>query len=51
MAVTINLYPPVVDTVMPAFLIGSAAAQENICRVYFSLSLYNKLNHRICNNN
>lgn len=43
MAVTINLYPPVVDTVMPAFLIGSAAAQENICRVYFSLSLYNKL--------
>lgn len=41
MAVTINLYPPIVDSVMPAFLINNSVAAKNICRVYFSLSLYN----------
>lgn len=44
MAVNINLYPPVVETYMPAFLIGSSDIQKNICRVYFSISLYNSLN-------
>lgn len=43
MAVTLNLYPPVVDTVMPAFLISSGVSQDDICRVYFSLSLFNTL--------
>ena len=39
---TINLYPPVVDTYMPAFLIEQNKSEsKNICRVYFSLSLYN----------
>ena len=41
MAATINLYPPIVDTYMPAFLINSATASKNICRVYFSLSQFN----------
>ena len=44
MAVNINLYPPVVDTYIPAFLVGSSDIQKNICRVYFSISLYNSLN-------
>jgi hypothetical protein len=43
MAVTTNLYPPIVDTVMPAFLIGSESIQDNICKVYFSLSLFNSI--------
>ena len=38
---TINLYPPMVDTYMPAFLIGSRDSVKDTCRVYFSLSLYN----------
>ena len=44
MAVNINLYPPVVDTYMPAFLVGSSDIQKNTCKVYFSISLYNSLN-------
>jgi len=44
MAVNINLYPPIVDTYMPAFLVGSSDIQKNTCRVYFSISLYNSLN-------
>lgn len=44
MAVNINLYPPVVDTYAPAFLVGGSDIQKNICRVYFSISLYNSLN-------
>ena len=43
MAVNINLYPPVVETYMPAFLIRSSDIQKNICKVYFSISLYNSL--------
>lgn len=43
MAVNINLFPPVVDTYMPAFLIGSSDSQKNICKVYFSISQYNSL--------
>ena len=39
---TTNLYPPMVDTYMPAFLIEEGKSEtKNICRVYFSLSLYN----------
>ena len=44
MAVNINLYPPVMDTYTPAFLVGSSDIQKNTCRVYFSISLYNSLN-------
>lgn len=44
MAVTTNLYPPIVETYMPAFLVGSENAEKNICRIYFSLSMFNSLN-------
>ena len=44
MAVTTNLYPPIVETYMPAFLVGSEIAEKNICRIYFSLSMFNSLN-------
>ena len=43
MAVNNNLFPPVLDVYMPAFLIGSSDSQKNICKVYFSISLYNSL--------
>jgi len=43
MAVNINLFPAVIQTYMPAFLIGSSDEQKNTCRVYFSISLYNNL--------
>lgn len=35
MAININLYPPIVNTYMPAFL------ADGTCRIYFSLSQYN----------
>ena len=41
MAILNNLYPPIVDTYMPAFLVDSVSLAKNICRVYFSISLYN----------
>lgn len=41
MAATNNLYPPIISTYMPAFLVNSAIASKNICRVYFSLSQFN----------
>ena len=44
MAVTTNLYPPIVETYMPAFLVGSEETEKNICRIYFSLSMFNSLN-------
>ena len=38
----INLYPPIVDTFMPAFLIRTGINNvSESCRVYFSLSIYN----------
>lgn len=43
MAININLYPPIVDTYIPAFLLDSEDENKNICRVYFSLSPYNNL--------
>jgi hypothetical protein len=42
-ATTNNLYPPIIDTIMPAFLINSANIQKNKCRIYFSLSMFNSL--------
>ena len=39
MAIVNNLYPPICDTYMPAFLIDNADG----CRVYFSLSAFNSL--------
>lgn len=41
MAVNNNLYPGIVDTYMPAFLINSGSIVKDTCRVYFSLSQYN----------
>ena len=35
MAININLYPPIVNTYMPAFL------ADGTCRIYFTLSQYN----------
>ena len=41
MAILNNLYPPIVDTYAPAFLVDSASSSKNTCRIYFSISLYN----------
>ena len=35
------LYPPIIDTYMPAFVITPGAIGVNSCKVYFSLSQYN----------
>lgn len=43
MATLTNLYPPIVDTYMPAFIVDSDDSSKNICRVYFSLSLFNNV--------
>lgn len=41
---TLNaLYPAVIETYMPAFLINSGDAEKDTCKVYFSLSQYNSL--------
>lgn len=43
-----NLYPPVIDTYMPAFLADGNNEIKKICRVYFSISSFNsikELNH------
>ena len=44
MATNNTLFPPVVETYSPAFLINSGDLQKDICKVYFSLSLYNSIN-------
>ena len=36
MAISNSLYPPIIDTYMPAFIIT-----DNICKIYFALSKYN----------
>lgn len=41
MAININLYPPIVNTYMPAFLADNADITKNVCRIYFTLSQYN----------
>ena len=38
-----TLYPPIVDTYMPAFLINSGDIEKDTCRIYFSISPYNSL--------
>lgn len=43
MAININLYPPIVDTYIPAFLVDSGT-DKDICRIYFTLSQFNTTN-------
>jgi hypothetical protein len=43
MAININLYPPIVDTYIPAFLTDSGT-DKDICRIYFTLSQFNTMN-------
>ena len=38
MAINNNLYPPIIETFNPAFLINGRYTK---CRIYFSISLYN----------
>lgn len=38
-----NLYPPTVDTYMPAFLVDGDNELKKICRVYFSISSFNNI--------
>lgn len=42
MAININLYPPIVDTYVPAFLVDSGT-DKDICRIYFTLSQFNTM--------
>ena len=42
MAININLYPPIVDTYVPAFLADSGT-DKDICKVYFTLSKFNTI--------
>ena len=42
MAININLYPPIVDTYIPAFLVDSGT-DKDICRIYFTLSQFNTM--------
>ena len=43
MAVLNNLYPPLINTYAPAFLIDSGT-EKDICKIYFSISAYNSFN-------
>lgn len=40
MAINNNLYPPIIETFNPAFLLNGRYAK---CRIYFSISLYNSI--------
>ena len=42
MAININLYPPIVDTYVPSFLVDSGT-DKDICRIYFTLSQFNTM--------
>ena len=42
MAINTNLYPPIVDTYVPAFLVDSGT-DKDICRIYFTLSKFNTI--------
>lgn len=44
MAVTNNLFPPTIETYMPAFLLDSGNPTKDICKIYFSISAYNTIN-------
>ena len=48
MAATNALYPALIETYMPAFLIDSGDTEKDICKVYFSISQYNSFS-RIAN--
>ena len=39
-SLTLNLYPPVLETYMPAFVING---NSTVCKVYFGLSDYNSI--------
>lgn len=39
----ITLYPPIVETYMPAFVIDKEGYTKNFFRIYFKLSLYNDI--------
>ena len=41
MAVNNNLYPPLVETYAPTFLIDSGITNQDVCIIPFSLSAYN----------
>lgn len=43
MAATNALYPALIETYMPAFLIDSGDEEKDICKVYFSISQYNSI--------
>lgn len=43
MAININLYPPIVETYTPGFLVDSTDEAKNVCKVFFKLSPYNSL--------
>ena len=43
MAVLNNLYPPLINTYAPAFLLDSGT-EKDICKIYFSISAYNSFN-------
>lgn len=43
MAILNNLYPPIMNTYAPAFLIDSNNTAANTCKVYFSFSAYNTI--------
>ena len=43
MIINTNLYPPIIDTYMPAFIISNESEADNTCRVYFSFSSYNTI--------
>lgn len=42
MAINNSLYPPILKTYMPAFVTDSSNIEDTTCRVYFSLSQFNK---------
>ena len=48
MAAINALYPALIETYMPAFLIDSGDTEKDICKVYFSISQYNSFS-RIAN--
>ena len=43
MAAINNLYPPIVSTYIPAFLINSDSEKSNICKIHFALSSFNSI--------
>jgi hypothetical protein len=42
MAVTSNLYPPIIDTYMPAFLVAQSVSTTSVTKTYTVLSYANQ---------